>query len=221
MFDNSGNMPLVFAATLSLFCTSLSASTLSVRDWKNVGDGALTYDSSTNLEWLDLTQTVGQSVPYVDSQLGPGGAYEGFRYATDAEVNQLFDNFGLFSYSSLDEQVAKIDDMTAFIGQTYNYQFAPSGGFRGFAGANDPGLIHRGMWVMNMWYYQDGCCAGVTWWVVEDFGYEPGFLPDSYIYEVGDGTGSFLVQAAIVPLPAAIWLLGAGLLGLVGIARKP
>ena len=35
---------------------------LSERDWTVTGDKAITYDSSTGLEWLDLTKTVGHSI---------------------------------------------------------------------------------------------------------------------------------------------------------------
>ena len=34
------------------------------------------------------------------------------------------------------------------------------------------------------------------------------------------GTGSFTVDTAIVPVPAAVWLFGSGLLGLWGVARR-
>lgn len=36
----------------------------------------------------------------------------------------------------------------------------------------------------------------------------------------GESVGSFMVQTTVVPLPAAIWLFGAGLAGLVGVKRK-
>jgi len=53
------------------------------------GDGLLTYDSATGLQWLDLTATLGKSVNEV---LGGYGGYidTGFRYATTAEVEQLY-----------------------------------------------------------------------------------------------------------------------------------
>lgn len=39
-------------------------------------------------------------------------------------------------------------------------------------------------------------------------------------YTWGAGTGSFSVDVAPVPIPAALWLLGSGLIGLIGIRRR-
>ena len=33
-------------------------------------------------------------------------------------------------------------------------------------------------------------------------------------------TGSYLVQTSVVPVPAAVWLFGSGLIGLIGFARR-
>ena len=63
-------------------------------DWQTADDGLITYDDNTKLEWLDLTVTAGISYNTVSSQLGAGGAYEGFRYATSAEISTLWDSFG-------------------------------------------------------------------------------------------------------------------------------
>jgi len=32
--------------------------------------------------------------------------------------------------------------------------------------------------------------------------------------------GSYLVSASAVPVPAAVWLFGSGLIGLIGVARR-
>jgi hypothetical protein len=41
--------------------------------------------------------------------------------------------------------------------------------------------------------------------------------PTSLFYEI---TGGYSTELAPVPLPAAVWLFGSGLLGLIGIARR-
>ncbi|GEM_PF-755436 len=224
MLGTLEKLVLLFTTIVSLVCTTASASTLVARDWQSAGDNALTYDSSTNLEWLDLTQTVGESVVYVDSQLGPGGAYDGFRYATRTEVEQLFNDFGIFSAPNDDAKVIKIDELAALMGQTYpaNPSVTPAGGSRGFAGINDPALYNRDMWLMNMWYQQQSCCGGATWWEFQDFGYDPSLTPATYITDGASDTGSYLVRTAVstVPLPATAWLFGSGLLGLAGMARS-
>ena len=55
------------------------------------GVGAMTVDSSTNLAWLDLSITEGKSFNEVSSQLGVGGMYSGYRFASPDEVYALFE----------------------------------------------------------------------------------------------------------------------------------
>jgi hypothetical protein len=76
-----------FAASSS----SAAPINLSARDWLSLGDGLLTYDASTGLEWLDLTYTKGQSIasgealPFFDTTAASGR----FRWATTAEIVDL------------------------------------------------------------------------------------------------------------------------------------
>ena len=58
------------------------------------GPNTITRDTVTGLDWLDLTVTRGLSYEQVTAQMGPGGTYEGWRYATVAELDQLIANFG-------------------------------------------------------------------------------------------------------------------------------
>ena len=55
----------------------------------------LVCDPNTGLEWLKLTETVGQTYDYVISQLGTGGIYEGYRYASNAEAMQFLADAGI------------------------------------------------------------------------------------------------------------------------------
>jgi len=77
--------------TLSLVVmTSANAgliSNLSERDWLSVGDGLITYDRSTGLEWLDLSLTNGNSI--LDTEAD--SLYRDFRWATSAEIEMVFD----------------------------------------------------------------------------------------------------------------------------------
>ena len=61
------------------------------------GDGKITRDPITGLEWLDLTETFALSINDVLDGAGPTGGWIsglGFRYATIAEVETLFVNHG-------------------------------------------------------------------------------------------------------------------------------
>jgi hypothetical protein len=60
-----------------------------------VDRGLQTYDSQSGLEWLDLSQTRGLSFDAVCAQLGAGGSYAGYRYATTLEAQTLLGEFGL------------------------------------------------------------------------------------------------------------------------------
>lgn len=54
------------------------------------GVNTITRDTDTGLEWLDLTESTGLSVNQVQAELGAGGLYEGFSYATRSDVETLF-----------------------------------------------------------------------------------------------------------------------------------
>ena len=48
--------------------------------------GNVTQDSDSGLFWLDATETAGMSYNEVLAELGPGGTFQGYRYATLAEL---------------------------------------------------------------------------------------------------------------------------------------
>ena len=53
------------------------------------GAGTFFTDTTTGLKWLNYQPTLGLSFNYVDSQLGSGGIFSGYRVATSAELLQL------------------------------------------------------------------------------------------------------------------------------------
>lgn len=81
---------LLIVAALIVSASAANATVVSA-DLYAPGDGLLTLDSSTSLEWLDLTATVGQTRSAV---LSGSFAAQGFRYATQAEVLQLWTDAG-------------------------------------------------------------------------------------------------------------------------------
>ena len=62
-----------------------------------IDNGMTTIDTDTGLEWLDLTETLGQSYNSVAAGFGGFTTTDGFRYATQFEVSTLFTNAG-FSF---------------------------------------------------------------------------------------------------------------------------
>jgi hypothetical protein len=135
---------LVFFLTLALYVgvgqsrateSDLCNATLIEKDWKLTGDGLLTYDSDTNFEWIDMTVTRNMSVNYVSSQLSTGGLFEGFRYATNAEVTELFLSLGghVGGYTSQNYVPVTIMQNCFGITHTSGDNFIRTGGFTGDA----------------------------------------------------------------------------------------
>jgi hypothetical protein len=85
-----------------------------------IDNGSYTTDTRTNLDWLDLTETVNLTFDYVDSQLGPGGEFEGWEYADIWDIESLFDSAGgtgpYSGWSSANDGV--VADLLALWGET-------------------------------------------------------------------------------------------------------
>jgi hypothetical protein len=79
----------VVFGTIALMAPSAQAALLA-GDLATTGDGLITKDSRTGLEWLDLTATRGASYEAVAAGLGGYTTQKGFRLANGAEVDELF-----------------------------------------------------------------------------------------------------------------------------------
>lgn len=93
------NIRSILAAGLAAFCIAGAAAPsraalVSVDDAR-FGPGGVTRDSETGLEWLDLLSTTGLWPERVLFHLRPGGRLDGWRYATLAEVGELFRHAGI------------------------------------------------------------------------------------------------------------------------------
>lgn len=71
---------------------SVGATILSLNS--SFGADTITRDTSTGPDWLDVTETDGLSYNQVTALVGSGETYEGWRYASAAELDQLIVNFG-------------------------------------------------------------------------------------------------------------------------------
>lgn len=60
-------------------------------DWQVAGDKKATLDTTTGIEWLDLTLTDGKSYSEVSALLSTTLA--GWRFPTQAEVHQMMSSF--------------------------------------------------------------------------------------------------------------------------------
>ena len=102
------------------------------------------------------------------------------------------------------------------------------GGIIDFLGNSGPGTPYQASNQVNIFNFPvDGSAdnfivglstdGGATWFADIGFTGEPA---NSGTLTFRTQTQTFLVDVQVVPVPAAVWLFGSGLLGLVGIARR-
>jgi len=90
--DKGGAMKVIIRALVLLAgITSLSSAhaTLIKSDLGAIGDGLLTVDTATGLEWLDVTATLGLS--FNQAIASDFATSQGFKHATASEILSLFD----------------------------------------------------------------------------------------------------------------------------------
>jgi len=197
---------------VAIFIVSLS-SNASLLD-----NGNTTIDTGTGLEWLDITLTVGQS--YNDVLASSFVTTDGYQYATEAEVEQLFTNAGgtpTPGPAYLPSNIAPAQLLLDLMGCTSYLIGVPCDG----AGED---------WAPAMWGSSSEYIALIDdRWNLPEYivpGGHAGVLTTRSFIHGDDSTsyradvGSFLVRTSAIPIPAAVWLFGSGLLGLVGMARR-
>ena len=118
------------AVLIALLLSSTANATLIELD-SSYGANTITRDTSSNLEWLDPLYGAGwlpstgyccYSYNQTKNEFGAGGYFEGFRYATGAEVEQLF----LLS-AGINESAPDYDDsvlnLINILGDTFSADF--------------------------------------------------------------------------------------------------
>lgn len=198
-----------------------------------VDHGTYLTDTSSGLEWLDVTESINMSRNQVTSELATGGKFFGWRYATGAEFLQLASNatgqsmtnpatyYGLPTNITLDGLIAMLGSTLDayylhFYGKTFNdYLGNPAYSQHYTIGQlsdevpNQTGSAYFGGYLNDFnrnGYSQDELQA-----------YFVGFGPDNKAYNVG----SYLVRTTNeIPEPETLALIGLGLGGLFAFRRK-
>lgn len=183
-----------------------------------VDNGTYTTDTVTGLDWLALSLTDNQAY-----STAPINNIE-WRYATNTEVENLFITMfdGYYDTNLTDKysegtQGAYADqhgDVLAFIdlfgttGTSTNTSVISLGFYEDEAGVlRKLGVTHISIETSG---YDNTLVYGL------DYTYDYDFARDTNVPEAG----IFMVRTSVVPVPAALWLFGSGLIGLIGLAKQ-
>jgi hypothetical protein len=184
-----------------LICIAISFSNpafsaLVEKDLYQQSDRLITLDTITGLEWLDITKTQGMSYRDVwsDTLLSAGA----WNHATNSEVLNLFNNY--LRNDNL-QQIQNYFGITMEIYQPNAYHFLMTHGFIDYV---DGRSLYGDAFIK---YFLSG---GESIWEVRDFS---GWNPDKREQNVGH----WMVRQSSVPIPAAVWLLGSGMIALFGL----
>jgi hypothetical protein len=201
---------LVFVLVISKF----TEGALIKKDLYNPGDELLIQDTETGLEWMNMSLTDGLTASQIRSDYG-GYLSAGFRLATATEVTAVMESGGLIP-----------DGVIRFGG--VGYQSAVN--FLDLFGITDPNpptnFFGNNSWIEgSSSLYPDFVAhayvairtttemyrAGLVYDGSFDGHWSPDTQTDSY--------GNWVVRNPI-PIPSAVWLLGSGLISLVGLRRR-
>jgi len=193
----------------------------------------ITRDTSTSLDWLDVAVSAGRSyedLTGVDgsNEFGPGGDLEGFRYATFVDIdgntvtgqqNSLLKSAGLgvmaFSFIGGYADVRALLDYVGCSGSCGAYGYAL--GTAVFIDQNNNTVVSEV--IVEAFRSLQGHNFGRA-----SYDNIPPIQLDPFVTNVSTDypivRGNWLVRDTVVPVPAAVWLFGSGLLGLIGVARR-
>ena len=200
---------LIQSILLTICFSTTTQAALIEADWVAANDTALTFDSATGLEWLDITTTAGLSYNEVAAELGAGGAYEGFSFASSQQVAGLFSAVGLGEIPNVLEFLGGGEEIQTLLGYWGVTWYLGTGERTEFLTSNTTGLLPG-----------EHFTGRLFWLEVGDTGVTAEYLARADDY-ANPTIGSALVRTASpVPVPASFWLLASGLVGLFGFLRK-
>jgi len=141
----------ILTISVAALVLSLDASAALIeRDWTAPGDAALTYDTDTGLEWLDLTKTAGLSYNDVIPQLVPGNIFQSFAYASTQQIIDLFSAVDLEEFDNAKTtEGPKISLLLSFWGVLWNFN---PGERSEFVTANTDGLPAGEHWTGRVFW---------------------------------------------------------------------
>ncbi len=212
-------------ALLVLYGSCISSAFAARTDF--IDNNSYTTDSLSGLDWLDVTRSENRSFDDISSQLESGGEFDGWRYATTDEFSTMVSDYtdDTYIYSEFGRNHYEngiMDTLVSLLGDTYTYA--------NFLSSNSLLSFTSGMLIdMN---YGGQLMTAILW----DDDTPNRDNPSGYDYSdphhrmvyggdtLGIARGSYLVrdttEIASTPLPASVWLMISGVLGVVGLSRK-
>jgi hypothetical protein len=194
----------ILAGSLALFSLFADAAIVSM-DLRAPGDGLISLDTVSHLEWLDVKETRTYSYNEIRVQFGVGGDFEGWRHATLQEVTALNAQFGF----NVPEDFARAGDptfRTAFY--AFNALFGEPGRNNFYAVFGQPeDISSKGYMPTIVIQLSQSNVGGFA--TIDKEAFSPNFR-----------TFQHLVRVSAVPVPAAAWLMGSSLVMLAGIAGR-
>lgn len=182
--------------------------------------GSVTRDTSTGLDWLDLTETLGRSYLDVSGKMDEGEEFYGWRHATRDEVRQLWINFGLPDGTNSSVQ------LDSPLGDNYRHAVELLGDtiVEHFDGRGHGTIGVTGSSFSTYWNYLAGMHNWNPGMHSHDDGTETVPVPynrTEHVASVSSGwIGNYLVAPSPVPLPAAAWLFISAITGLAYLKRR-
>lgn len=205
----------ILITTSFIFSHQAQAALMSMAD-PVFGVDSITLDTDTGLEWLDVTLSVNRSFLDVSGELGAGGDFEGFRYASVDDLLTLFTNAAIPNVNNYSAaNVGPAQALAILLGATgFQDAFPETVGFTGTS--NTPGTR-----VVALIDYVVSINGGVT---TDVYGATATTNSDESMALLGDNGGSWLLRDASlpapVPLPGAIWLFFSGMLAVFALRRQ-
>jgi len=191
-------------------------------------------DTDTQLDWLHLSETQGMSYAQTLAETATGGQFEGWVFASEDQVRAFLDNAGgsgnydtailLPDGMQSGNNAGNMDDIYSVWG-VYPDEFDQAGFWWGDATPHPTAAGGAVAWGADMigdhasvFFSDTGHINIRGTYLSSNFG--PIVVQPISVENAFPAWGSALVRPAVVPLPAAVWLFGFGVVLLAGLARR-